>query len=126
VRSVDWTGMFDGFGIWDLDGLTAAYDIDWTTGLDAEFILSVPEECVLTSKEGRGLLNGGPNLWAAWDAKCPDVLDLAGNTGLLFCDQQHQAQLEAYAIYSNVRRGRSPRAVARRCRFCRPTTRRCR
>ena len=101
--------MFDGFGIWDLDGLNAAYDIDWTTGLDAKFILSVPEECVLTPKEGRGLLNGGPNLWAAWDAKCPDVLDLAGNTGLLFCDQQHQfcgdheAQLEAYAIYSNVR-----------------------
>ena len=108
VRSVDWTGMFDDFGIWDLASLNAAYDIDWTTGRDADFAAAVPEQCVLTPQEGRQLLNGGPPLWREWDAKCPDVLDLAGNTGLLFCDQQHQfcgdatAQRAAYAIYDHI------------------------
>ena len=108
VREVDWTGMFDtAFGIWDIDRLNDAYDIDWTSGLSRDFQMSIPEECVLTPFEGRQLLNGGPQLWEEWDSRCPDVIDLAGNTGLLFCKQQHQfcgdseAQLEAYQIYSH-------------------------
>lgn len=108
VREVDWTGMFDTtFGIWDIDRLNAAYDIDWTSGLSQDFQNSIPEECVLSPVEGRTLLNGGPQRWEEWDKKCPDVIDLAGNTGLLFCKQQHQfcgdseAQLEAYQIYSH-------------------------
>ena len=48
VRSVDWTGMFDNFGIWDLAGLNAAYDIDWATVRAVGFAASVPNECVLT------------------------------------------------------------------------------
>lgn len=110
VRDVDWTGMFDvGFGIWNLESLNAAYDIDWTTGLSAEFTSSIPSSCVLTPKEGRRLLSGGPELWNAWDSKCPDVIDLAGKTGLLFCEQQHQfcgdydAKMEAYNIYSHIK-----------------------
>ena len=108
VREVDWTGMFDtAYGIWDIDRLNAAYDIDWKSGLSQGFQMSIPEECVLTPVEGRKLLNGGPQLWEEWDSRCPDVIDLAGNTGLLFCKQQHQfcgdseAQLEAYQIYSH-------------------------
>ncbi|KAL3762976.1 hypothetical protein ACHAWU_001123 [Discostella pseudostelligera] len=110
VRDVDWTGMFDvGFGIWDLESLNAAYDIDWTTGLSADFTSSIPNECVLTPKEGRDLLSRGPELWNEWDTKCPDVIDLAGRTGLLFCEQQHQfcgdyeAKMEAYNIYSHIK-----------------------
>ena len=112
VREVDWTGMLDtGFGIWDLDALNAAYDIDWTTGLSSDFV--TPEGCVLTPEEGRALLNGGPKLWTHWDKKCPDVINLAGNTGLLFCERQHQfcgdseAQMEAYHIYSNLKLSQS-------------------
>eukprot|EP00986_Skeletonema_menzelii_P009433 scaffold4297_cov152-Skeletonema_menzelii.AAC.12 len=108
VREVDWTGMFDAaFGIWDIDRLNDAYDIDWRSGLSREFQMLIPEECVLTPVEGRQLLNGGPQLWEEWDSRCPDVIDLAGNTGLLFCKQQHQfcgdneAQFEAYQIYSH-------------------------
>lgn len=108
VREVDWTGMFDtAFGIWDIDRLNAAYDIDWRLGLSQGFLESIPDGCVLSPTEGRELLNGGPQLWEEWDRKCPDVIDLAGNTGLLFCKQQHQfcgdseAQLEAYQIYSH-------------------------
>jgi hypothetical protein len=108
VREVDWTGMFDTtFGIWDIDRLNAAYDIDWRSGLSQDFQNSIPEECVLSPVEGRALLNSGPQLWEEWDRMCPDVIDLAGNTGLLFCKQQHQfcgdseAQLEAYQIYSH-------------------------
>lgn len=108
VREVDWTGMFDtALGIWDIDRLNEAYDIDWESGLSQDFKMSIPEECVLTPIEGRELLNGGPQLWEEWDSRCPDVIDLAGNTGLLFCKQQHQfcgdseAQLEAYQIYSH-------------------------
>lgn len=107
VRDVEWTGMFDGLGIWDLESLNDAYDIDWTTGLSNEF--ETPENCVLTPKEGKQLLNGGSKLWEEWDKKCPDVINLAGNTGLLFCDQQHQfcgdheAQMEAYAIYEHIK-----------------------
>lgn len=110
VRVVDWTGMFDvGFGIWDLESLNAAYDIDWTTGLSADFASSIPDDCVLTPKEGRQLLSGGPELWNSWDTKCPDIIDLAGKTGLLFCEQQHQfcgdyeAKMEAYNIYSHIK-----------------------
>jgi hypothetical protein len=102
--------MFDvGFGIWDLESLNAAYDIDWTTGLSADFTSSIPSECVLTPPKGRDLLSGGPELWNAWDAKCPDVIDLAGRTGLLFCEQQHQfcgdyeAKMEAYNVYSHIK-----------------------
>ena len=108
MREVDWTGMFDtSFGIWDLTSLNAAYDIDWTSGLSSSDFV-VPEECVLTPKDGRLLLNGGIELWEKWDKKCPDVIDLAGNTGLLFCERQHQfcgdaeAQMEAYQIYSHL------------------------
>eukprot|EP00986_Skeletonema_menzelii_P013967 scaffold8679_cov154-Skeletonema_menzelii.AAC.10 len=108
VREVDWTGMFDAsFGIWDIERLNDAYDIDWRSGLSREFLMLIPEECVLTPVEGRQLLNGGPQLWEEWDSRCPDVIDLAGNTGLLFCKQQHQfcgdrtQQLEAYQIYSH-------------------------
>ncbi len=108
VREVDWTGMFDAeFEMWDIDRLNAAYDIDWRSGLSKDFQNSIPKECVLSPTEGRNLLNGGPQLWEEWDRKCPDVIDLAGNTGLLFCQQQHQfcgdseAQLEAYQIYSH-------------------------
>lgn len=109
LADVDWTGMFDGFGIWDLESLNNAYDIDWTTGLSADFVLNIPQNCVLTPKEGRDLLKGGPELWKQWDTKCPDVIDIAGNTGLLFCVQQHQfcgdyeAQMEAYRIYDHVK-----------------------
>ena len=108
VREVDWTGMFDtALGIWDIDRLNAAYDIDWRSGLSLDFQKSIPNECVLTPKEGRQLLKGGPGLWEEWDRKCPDIIDIAGNTGLLFCEQQHQfcgdseAQMEAYQIYSH-------------------------
>eukprot|EP00571_Detonula_confervacea_P016021 CAMPEP_0172307836 /NCGR_PEP_ID=MMETSP1058-20130122/8599_1 /TAXON_ID=83371 /ORGANISM="Detonula confervacea, Strain CCMP 353" /LENGTH=991 /DNA_ID=CAMNT_0013020113 /DNA_START=141 /DNA_END=3113 /DNA_ORIENTATION=- len=110
VRDVDWTGMFDaGFGIWDLDSLNNAYDIDWTTGLSAEFALTIPKNCVLTPAEGRRLLNSGPKSWEKWDEMCPDVIDIAGSTGLLFCDQQHQfcgdyeAKMEAYKIYEHIK-----------------------
>ena len=110
VRDVDWTGMFDvGFGIWDLESLNDTYDIDWTTGLSANFSSSIASDCVLSPKEGRRLLSGGPALWNAWDTKCPDVIDLAGKTGLLFCEQQHQfcgdyeAKMEAYKIYRHIK-----------------------
>jgi hypothetical protein len=110
VREMDWTGMFDtGFDIWDLESLNDAYSIDWTTGLSAEFVTSVPEDCVMTPREGRQMLNGGPHLWKEWDEKCPDVIDIGGKTGLLFCNQQHQfcgdyeAKMEAYKIYSHIK-----------------------
>lgn len=106
IREVDWTGMFDTeLGIWDIDSLNAAYDIDWTTGLSDDF--TTPDECLLHWKEGPKLLNGGPKHWEEWDRKCPDVINIAGNTGLLFCERQHQfcgdaeAQKEAYKIYSH-------------------------
>ena len=56
---------------------------------------------------GGTAVNGGPDLCAAGDVKCPDVLDLSRNTVLMFCDRQCQlygnreAQLEAYTIHSN-------------------------
>lgn len=108
IREVDWTGMFDtAFGIWDIDSLNAAYDIDWKSGLDPNF--NVPDECLMHWKEAPKLLNGGPNHWKEWDAKCPDVINIAGNTGLLFCERQHQfcgdaeAQLAAYEIYRHLK-----------------------
>ena len=66
-------------------------------------------QCVMEPQEGRCLLKGRLDLRAAWDTKCPDMLDLARNTGLLFCNRQHhfcsnrEAQLEVYAICGNVR-----------------------
>jgi len=108
VREVEWTGMFDtSFGIWDLSSLNKAYDIDWTTAFSPNF--EVPEECVLSPRDGAKLLKGGPKLWVEWDKKCPDIIDLAGNTGLLFCDGQHQfcgdaeAQEMAYDIYKHLK-----------------------
>ncbi|KAL7463674.1 hypothetical protein ACHAXS_004034 [Conticribra weissflogii] len=108
VREVDWTGMLDtSFEIWDLSSLNEAYDIDWTTALSPDF--EVPEECVLSPRDGTALLKGGPELWLEWDEKCPDIIDLAGNTGLLFCDGQHQfcgdaeAQEMAYDIYRHLK-----------------------
>ena len=110
IREIDWTGMFDdGLDIWNLESLNDTYDIDWTTGLMDDFVSLIPEQCVMTPVEGREMLNGGPKLWKEWDEKCPDVIDLAGNTGLLFCKQQHQfcgdyeAQMEAYRIYSHIK-----------------------
>ena len=110
IREMDWTGMFDGgLDIWNLESLNDTYDIDWKIGLMDEFVSSIPEQCVMTPAEGREMLNGGPKLWKVWDEKCPDVIDLAGNTGLLFCKQQHQfcgdyeAQMEAYRIYSHIK-----------------------
>ena len=123
IRDVDWTGMFDvGLGIWDLESLNNEYDIDWTTGLTPEFAITgkdagqryindeaIPKECMLHWKKSPQLLNGGPDLWRSYDEKCPDVIDIAGNTGLLFCGQQHrfcgdeEAQLEAYKIYSHIK-----------------------
>ena len=109
LRDVDWTGMFDGFGIWDLTSLNNAYDIDWKLGLSGSFVLDeIPESCVLSAKDAKGLLEGGPKLWEEWDEKCPDVIDIAGNTGLLFCNQQHsfcgdaEATMEAYKIYDHL------------------------
>jgi hypothetical protein len=114
VREVDWTGMFDvGFDVWDLKSLNEKYDIDWTTGLSSDFSSSIPDDCVIAPAEGRRMLNGGPNLWKKWDKKCPDVIDLGGKTGLLFCKQQHQfcgdyeAKMEAYKIYSYIKLSRS-------------------
>ena len=110
VRDVDWTGMFDGFGIWDLESLNNAYDIDWKTGLSPDFVLTeIPDECIMTPRESTSILNGGPKLWEEWDKKCPDVIDIGGKTGLLFCQQQHQfcgneeAQREAYKIYDHIK-----------------------
>ena len=116
VRDVDWTGMFDvGLDIWDLEELNNAYDIDWTTGLSEEFnnkeddTHGIPEECMISPKESRELLNVGPDLWRKLDEKCPDMIDILGNTGLLFCEQQHQfcgdyeAKMEAYKIYSHIK-----------------------
>mmetsp|Transcript_37486 Transcript_37486/g.68881 ORF Transcript_37486/g.68881 Transcript_37486/m.68881 type:complete len:1018 (+) Transcript_37486:72-3125(+) len=109
VEDVTWTGMFDKFGIWNLTSLNSAYDIDWTSGLSAEFTTTVPRECRLSPTEAKLLLNGGPTLWEQWDAKCPDVIDIDGTKGLLFCGkQQHQfcgnyeAQMEAYTIYDHI------------------------
>lgn len=108
IREVDWTGMFDtSLGIWDLSSLNAAYDIDWVSGLDPSF--TTPDKCLMHWKEAPQLLKGGPSHWEEWDAKCPDIINIAGNTGLLFCERQHQfcgdaeAQLEAYAIYKHLR-----------------------
>jgi hypothetical protein len=108
VREVDWTGMFDtGFDVWDLDSLNAAYDIDWAAGLSKDFVTSIPTHCVLTRKEAKGMLEGGPTLWKAWDAKCPDVIDIDGSQGLLFCSftfcGDSEAKLEAYKIYSRLK-----------------------
>ena len=114
VREMDWTGMFDtGYDIWDLESLNDSYDIDWTTGLSADFVTSIPEDCVMAPAESRRILNGGPILWKQWDEKCPDVIDIGGKTGLLFCKQQHQfcgdyeAKMEAYKIYSHIKLSRS-------------------
>ena len=103
-------GMFETkIPLWDLGELNAQYDIDWEMGLDAAFRLNTPEECILSPKDGKLLLEGGPKLWEEWDAKCPDVINIAGNTGLLFCGGQHQfcgdteAQTEAYKIYSYIK-----------------------
>ena len=108
ISEVDWTGMFDtAFGIWDIDSLNRAYDIDWRTGLSEDFV--TPDECYMHSSEAPRLLTGGPSHWEEWDAKCPDVINIAGNTGLLFCQRQHQfcgdaeAQREAYEIYSHLK-----------------------
>ena len=108
IREVDWTGMFDtAFGIWDIDALNARYDIDWVSGLSDNF--TIPDECLMHWKDAPKLLNGGPNHWEEWDKKCPDVINIAGNTGLLFCERQHQfcgdteAQLAAYEIYSHLK-----------------------
>jgi hypothetical protein len=108
VREVDWTGMFDtAFGIWDIDALNSAYDIDWVSGLDPNF--ETPEECLMHWSEAPKLLKGGPDHWKEWDAKCPDIINIAGNTGLLFCERQHQfcgdaeAQLAAYEIYAHLK-----------------------
>jgi len=110
VRDVEWTGMFETkIPLWDLEKLNTNYDIDWEMGLDAAFRLNTPDECILSPKDGKLLLEGGPKLWEEWDAKCPDVINLAGNTGLLFCGGQHQfcgdteAQTEAYKIYSHIK-----------------------
>ncbi|KAL3796789.1 hypothetical protein HJC23_010936 [Cyclotella cryptica] len=108
IREVDWTGMFDtAFGIWDMDSLNQAYDIDWTSGLSNDFV--TPDECLMHWSEAPQLLKGGPSHWEEWDAKCPDVINIAGNTGLLFCERQHQfcgdaeAQREAYEIYRHLK-----------------------
>lgn len=114
VREMDWTGMLDtGYDIWDLESLNDSYDIDWTTGLSADFVTSIPEDCVMAPAEARRILNGGTMLWKQWDEKCPDVIDIGGKTGLLFCKQQHQfcgdyeAKMEAYKIYSHMKLSRS-------------------
>ncbi|KAL7508779.1 hypothetical protein ACHAXN_005857 [Cyclotella atomus] len=108
IREVDWTGMFDtAFGIWDIDALNAAYDIDWVSALDPTF--TTPDECLMHWREAPQLLEGGPKHWEEWDKKCPDIINIAGNTGLLFCERQHQfcgdseAQKAAYEIYSHLR-----------------------
>ena len=108
IREVDWTGMFDtAFGIWDIDALNAAYDIDWVSGLDPQF--QTPDECLMHWSEAPKLLKGGPKHWEEWDKKCPDIINIAGNTGLLFCERQHQfcgdaeAQKAAYEIYSHLK-----------------------
>ena len=114
VREMDWTGMLDtGYDIWDLESLNDSYDIDWTTGLSADFVTSIPEDCVMAPAEARQILNGGTILWKHWDEKCPDVIDIGGKTGLLFCKQQHQfcgdyeAKMEAYKIYNHMKLSRS-------------------
>lgn len=108
IREVDWTGMFDtALGIWDIGTLNAAYDIDWTSGLDPNFV--TPDECLMHWSEAPKLLKGGVKHWEEWDKKCPDIINIAGNTGLLFCERQHQfcgdaeAQKAAYDIYSHFK-----------------------
>ncbi len=108
ATEVEWTAMFDtGFDVWDLDSLNAAYEIDWVAGLSKEFVASIPAQCVLTRKEVKRMLEGGPTLWKAWDEKCPDVIDIDGSGGLIFCSYtfcgDSDAKMEAYKIYSRMK-----------------------
>ena len=93
--------------IWDLKELNQKYSIDWTTrALDPKReTFTTPEGCYVEHKALSNLLIGGPKHWKQWDEKCPNIINIGTDKGLLYCGKPHrfcgdiEHQKAAFDIY---------------------------